>query len=163
MEKTLWRAVHNLCLWWPAIVTGRVLDAGSGQVSAVVEQKVTPVFSDTGTALTILLSGCAFQAEMDAAHQARWEKLGAIVPLETNIHLELERVFGVAGAEVLRFYNLWTLEDLAAGKAGSELVETATGQRERKTPLPAVLAKFLNAEDVQLKLQEVQTLLQEEK
>jgi hypothetical protein len=149
-------------MWYESRIWGRVHDAHTGTQQVVNGEIFKPTFSEwtgipelkpanyRGTPNIFILSGSIFETELPPAHESRWLALGVIAPVEANIHLNLEDVFGADLANDLRDAFIFTLEDVAAERAAEPLgFFSFTGNIER-VPLRQFLKVKAQATDEQV-------------
>ncbi len=111
-----WRAVQNVALWYPAKVTGTILFSPTGETKRVEGEMITPRYQVGDSPEYIAMSGAVFETALPPLHEKNWLAIGAIVPMDANVHLNLEDVFPQEIATQLRQNGVFSLEDVASEK-----------------------------------------------
>lgn len=111
-----WRAVHNVAMWYPAKVTGVVLVTPTNEFRKASGEQFTPRYEVGDSPEFVIMSGSVFETALPPLHEQNWLAIGAIVPVEANVHLNLEDVFPPGIADQLRQNGIFSLEDVAREK-----------------------------------------------
>lgn len=135
--STRWLAVHNVMLPVAGRVWGRAFRFGSARF--VWEASDGNEFPKE----SIVQSGSEFEAELRPEKERDWLRRGAIAPLQSNLHYQLEDVFGEEYAKALRLSNIWTLEEVLAGKVGDVLL----GDKFQKIGVATMLKQLAGGND----------------
>lgn len=146
-NRKVWRTIQNIALWYPAKVTGQVLFTPTGHVRPANGEEIVPKYKEGDTPPWIVLSGSVIEIELPIHHEARWLRIGAIAPMESNLHVDLENVFGPDKAKLLRMNGIFTYEDIVNERMVDPAPYSMLGL-DNQVPMRSFLTTIVPAEEV---------------
>lgn len=158
-EPRTWRVVQNIVLAVPVKVWGTVLHTTVGVQENINGELVDPdMDSETQVGRTWVMSGAKIEGQLPLLQEKTWLRMKVIMPMEANVHTNLEDVFGPDTSRKLRENDIWTLEDVAAEKPASLAAYWMVG-KVQTVPLRQFLSAILQQDVVAELLEETKRYL----